>query len=142
MHGTVDDADVADALAAAALTDLRRRGVTRIVANGCLPVPGVHGVPDRWPHVEAALLRAGFVVGERAEAVLAASTDDLPRGGPPPLRRELAEAVVTPSIDIDEGGLAFLTHVGFREPTRTRRDWSREPGGVGGDERDATVVEP
>lgn len=78
-------ADVADAPAEATLAELRRWAVRRLLADGALPVPPVHGIPDRCPHVAAALLRAGFVAGERTEMVLAAAVDDLPHGGPPPL---------------------------------------------------------
>lgn len=78
----VESASVADALAAAALAHLR--GAARIGADFGLPAPAVYGVPDRWPHIAAALRRAGFVPGERVEAVLAAAIDDLPRGGPAP----------------------------------------------------------
>jgi ribosomal protein S18 acetylase RimI-like enzyme len=72
-------ATVADALAAAALDHLR--GAARIAADFGLPAPAVYGVPDRWPHISAALRRAGFAPGDRVEAVLAADLDDLPRGG-------------------------------------------------------------
>jgi GNAT superfamily N-acetyltransferase len=78
----VEQATVADALVAAALDHLR--GAARIGADFGLPAPAVYGVPDRWPHVAAALQRAGFVPGERVEAVLAASIDDLPGGGSAP----------------------------------------------------------
>ncbi len=199
--------DVADALAAAALAELRRWAVTRLLADGALPVPAVYGIPDRWPHVAAALLRAGFVVGDRAEVVLAADIGDLPRGGPPPLpgltlryalvvhgtrltavlddrvvgiyeveadltaggtlsrlagwadgcelwvhpehrrrgvatwlvghgadrlrfagvTRVLDYDVLAPAEDTVEGVLPFLQRIGFRELTRTRRDWTRLP---------------
>lgn len=45
----------------------------------------MYGIPDRWPHVAAALRRGGFAEGHRVEIVLAAAVADLPRGGPPPL---------------------------------------------------------
>jgi GNAT superfamily N-acetyltransferase len=76
-------AAVADALTAAALAHLR--DCPRIAAEFGLPAPAVYGVSDRWPHLAAALSRAGFRPGERVEAVLAAAIDDLPRGGPAPL---------------------------------------------------------
>lgn len=83
--GAAETAAAADALLQAALATLRGRGAARILADGTLPAPGVYGVSDRWPHVEAALLRAGFVVGARTEIVMAAAIDDLPRGGPGPV---------------------------------------------------------
>jgi GNAT superfamily N-acetyltransferase len=77
-----EQAAAADALAAAALAYLR--GASRIGADFGLPAPGVYGVSDRWPHIAAALERAGFAPGGWVEAVLAAAADDLPRGGPAP----------------------------------------------------------
>ncbi len=74
---------VADALVAAAVRALA--GCTGIGADGALPAPSVHGVPDRWPHVAAALSRAGFVPGGPTEVVLAARVGDLPVPGPPPV---------------------------------------------------------
>lgn len=75
-------ATVADALAAAALVHLC--GSRRIGADFGLPAPAVYGVSDRWPHLAAALSRAGFRPGDRVEAVLAAAIDDLPRAEPRP----------------------------------------------------------
>ncbi len=81
--GAADMAEVADALTTAATAHLR--GCTRIGAEFGLPAPAVYGVADRWPHIAAALSRAGFVAGDRVEAVLAAAIEDLPRGGPAPV---------------------------------------------------------
>ena len=75
----------ADALAARCVALMEDWGVTRMYADGTLPAPGVYGVPDVWPHVEAALGRAGFAPGDRVETVLVADVADLPRGGAPPL---------------------------------------------------------
>ena len=203
-RGRAEMIEVADALVAAALAHLR--GCARIAADGALPAPGVYGIPDRWPHVAATLERAGFVVGEREEAVLAARIDDLPEPGPPPLPglsrhvalgghatrfsalldgevvgmyevhadltaggthsrlagwadawecwvrpdlrrrgiatwllghaadrlrfadvRRLLECAITMPAGEDEGSLAFLLARGFRELTRTRRDWTLAP---------------
>lgn len=74
-----------DDLVRAAVARLRSTGATTVLADGGLPAPGIFGIPDRWPHVAAALERAGFVAGEREEIVLAAHVDDLPRGGPAPV---------------------------------------------------------
>lgn len=79
--GTADA--VGSALLAAAVGSLRRQGVSGIGADVGLPAPAAYGVSDRWPHVGAALERAGFVPGDRVEVVLAAAVDDLPDGGPP-----------------------------------------------------------
>jgi GNAT superfamily N-acetyltransferase len=74
-----------DALAAACLVRLRHWGVDRCYADGTLPVPGVYGVPEQWPHVRSLYGRAGFQSGGRTEAVLIADVADLPRPGPSPV---------------------------------------------------------
>lgn len=84
-EAAAEQAAVADRLTATAVHELRARGAERLVADPSLPAPGVYGVPDRWPHVDAALRRAGFTPGERVEALLAARVEDLPRAGDPPL---------------------------------------------------------
>ncbi|MEA2384312.1 MAG: hypothetical protein QOH72_4283 [Solirubrobacteraceae bacterium] len=75
----------ADALAARCIAAMHEWGVGRMYGDGSLPAPGIYGVPDVWPHVEAALGRAGFLPGDRVEAVLVADVADLPRGGPAPM---------------------------------------------------------
>jgi GNAT superfamily N-acetyltransferase len=79
------DEAAADAAAARSLTQMREWGAARTYADGALPAPAVYGVPDVWPHVAAALDRAGFAPGERVEVVLAVDVADLPRGGPAPV---------------------------------------------------------
>jgi ribosomal protein S18 acetylase RimI-like enzyme len=78
-------AAAADALATAGVTALQRAGVRRIHGDGSLPAPATYGVPDVWPHVGAALERAGFTPGERVEAILVADVADLPRPADPPV---------------------------------------------------------
>ena len=51
----------------AAVRYLSGAGVTRILADGALPAPGVYGIPDAWPHVRDLLLHAGFREGDRFE---------------------------------------------------------------------------
>jgi GNAT superfamily N-acetyltransferase len=80
------DADQAgDALATAALAVLDRWRVDRGFADGTLPVPGVYGVPEQWPHVRAIYERAGFRADGRIEAVFLGRVADLPRPDAPPL---------------------------------------------------------
>jgi GNAT superfamily N-acetyltransferase len=74
----------ADALTARCVAVMEGWGVTRMYADGSLGAPGVYGVPEVWPHVAAALERAGFAPGGRVESVLVADVADLPRGGAPP----------------------------------------------------------
>jgi GNAT superfamily N-acetyltransferase len=77
--------EAADALAAAGIAALERAGARRIHGDGSLPAPATYGVPDVWPHVAAALERAGFAPGARIEAILVADVADLPRPGDPPV---------------------------------------------------------
>jgi GNAT superfamily N-acetyltransferase len=79
------DEAAADALAVRCIAAMEEWGVGRMYADGALPAPGIYGVPDVWPHVEAALRRAAFAPGERVEAVLVADVADLPRGGRAPV---------------------------------------------------------
>jgi GNAT superfamily N-acetyltransferase len=195
--------EAADALAASAIAALERARVRRIHGDGSLPAPATYGIPDVWPHVAAALERAGFSPGPRIEAILVADVADLPRPGDPPvpglelrtalgargtrltavldgqvvgihevqsdltaggtrsrlagwaevwelavdaahrrrgigtwlvahaadrLRLARADRLLTYVIpDEDDGELPFLQAMGFRELTRTRRGWLREP---------------
>ena len=78
--------DAAGALAERCIAEMAAWGVRRMYADGSLPAPGVYGIPDVWPHVGAALERAGFAAGDRVEAVLVADVADLPHGrGPAPV---------------------------------------------------------
>lgn len=67
-----DAAAAGDAVAAAAVAWLTHSGARKIYADGALPAPGVYGLPEQWPHVQAILERAGFAPGERSEIVFLA----------------------------------------------------------------------
>jgi len=64
---------------------LGRWGVTRQHASGELPVPGVYGVPEQWPHIATLYQRAGFTHTGHTEVVYLAPVEDLPSPGRPPL---------------------------------------------------------
>lgn len=68
-------------LMSAALTQLDRWRVRARLADGQLPAPGVYGVPEQWPHIRAALERAGFVHTGGTEILLLAPLHDLPDPG-------------------------------------------------------------
>jgi hypothetical protein len=106
----------ADALAARCVAAMEEWRVARMYADGALPAPGVYGVPDVWPHVGAALLRAGFAPGERVEAVLVADVAELPRGG---RRRWTACASGAPSAPTRRGSRRCSTG-GWPACTRSR----------------------
>jgi len=78
----------AEALIAACTEVFGRWGVTCQSAGGELPVPGVHGVPEQWPHIAALYRRAGFSHTGHTEVVYPAPVEDLPgpfSPGRPPL---------------------------------------------------------
>jgi hypothetical protein len=54
-------------------------------AEGELPVPGVYGVPEQWPHIRALYERAGFAHTGHTEVVYLATVGDLPHLAGPPL---------------------------------------------------------
>ncbi len=80
-----DVTGAAEALIAACADVFGRWGVTRRYAGGELPVPGVYGVPEQWPHVAALYRGAGFAHTGHTEVVYLAPVEDLPSPGRPPL---------------------------------------------------------
>jgi GNAT superfamily N-acetyltransferase len=80
-----DATGAAEALIAACIGQLGRWGVARQYAGGELPVRGVYGVPDQWPHIRALYERAGFSHTGHTEIVYLARVEDLPRPAGPPL---------------------------------------------------------
>ncbi len=78
-----DSTHAADALITACVTQLDRWGVSNQGAGGALPVPGVYGVPEQWPHVRATYEQAGFVHVGRTEVVYMAKVDQIPQPRPP-----------------------------------------------------------
>jgi GNAT superfamily N-acetyltransferase len=75
----------AETLIAACADIFGRWGVTRQHADGELPVPGVYGIPEQWPHVAALYRRAGFTHTGHTEVVYLAQVKDLPSADAPPL---------------------------------------------------------
>ncbi len=80
-----DAAGAAEALMTACTGQLRTWGVTRQHASGELPVPGVYGVPEQWPHIAALYQRAGFTHTGHTEIVYLAQVQDLPSPAGPPV---------------------------------------------------------
>jgi GNAT superfamily N-acetyltransferase len=81
-----DPVPAADALARACLAELQSWRATRCYADGALPAPGVHGVPEQWPHIRDLYRRNGFreLPGNgRSETVLLARVQDLSRPAKP-----------------------------------------------------------
>jgi GNAT superfamily N-acetyltransferase len=80
-----DATKAAESLMAACIRWLDDWGVTSQGAEGDLPVPGVYGVPEQWPHIRALYQRAGFAHTGHTEVVYLAETGDLPCPDQPPL---------------------------------------------------------
>jgi GNAT superfamily N-acetyltransferase len=72
-----DGRDAAQALLLACLHQLTRWQVTRTYADGALPVPGVYGVPEQWPHIADLFARNGFAPSGAPEIVLMADVAGL-----------------------------------------------------------------
>ena len=64
---------------------LDRWGVATQNAEGELPVPGVYGVPEQWPHVRDLYGRAGFAHAGHTEVAYLAKVEDLPIAAKPPV---------------------------------------------------------
>ena len=109
-----DATDAAQALIAACMGQLEEWGVARQHAGGELPVHGVYGVPDPWPHISALYERAGFVHTGHTEVVYLVTVDELPRAADAPL----AGLTVRRSLGINGTRLSALLGedlVGFIE---------------------------
>src|SRR3984957_18586817 len=80
-----DATPAAAALMSACLDQVRDWGVNRQHAGGELPVHGVYGVPEQWPHIRALYQQAGFTHTGHTEIVYLARLQDLPTLASPPL---------------------------------------------------------
>jgi GNAT superfamily N-acetyltransferase len=69
----------AEALMAGCIRQLETWNVSRQQAGGELPVRGVYGVPEQWPHVSALYERAGFTHVGHTEIVYFARVEELRR---------------------------------------------------------------
>jgi GNAT superfamily N-acetyltransferase len=79
-----DAGAAAAALISACISQFADWGIASPGAGGELPVPGVYGVPEQWPHIAALYEQAGFVHDGHTEAVYLARVADLPSPGKPP----------------------------------------------------------
>ncbi len=89
-----DAAEAGRALMTACTGQLGAWGVARQHAGGELPVPGVYGVPEQWPHIAGLYQEAGFTHTGHTEIVYLALVEDLPRPSAAPagdlaVRREV-----------------------------------------------------
>lgn len=79
-----DATQAAQELITASIRQLDEWGVSRQYADGQLPVPGVYGVPEQWPHIRGLYERAGFTHTGHTEVVYLAKVADLPHPAEPP----------------------------------------------------------
>jgi GNAT superfamily N-acetyltransferase len=78
--------DAGRAVRDAALAHLARWGVRVCYGDGALPVPGVYGVSDSWPHVQLLYEEAGFDATDgQVEIVYGGPLDGIPALGDPPI---------------------------------------------------------
>lgn len=78
-----DGRAAAQGLMDATLARFREWGVARAFADGTLPVPAVHGVPEQWPHIAELYSRNGFIPAEDGlEVIHLARLADLSAAGP------------------------------------------------------------
>jgi GNAT superfamily N-acetyltransferase len=80
-----DATAAAEALMAACAAQFGGWGVSRQYAGGELPVPGVYGVPEQWPHVAGLYQRARFRHTGQTEVVYLARVQDRPDPAAVPL---------------------------------------------------------
>jgi GNAT superfamily N-acetyltransferase len=80
-----DAAPAASTLMTACLAKFADWGVSQQHAGGELPVHGVYGLPEQWPHIRALYTEAGFEHTGHTEVIFLARIADLPHPVDPPL---------------------------------------------------------
>src|SRR6516165_496880 len=108
-----DATEAAEKLIAACIGQLEEWGVSSQGAGGELPVPGVYGVPDQWPHIRALYEQAGFAHTGHTEVVYLARVADLQHPAEPPItglsvRRSLGMNGTRLSVILDEAVIGYI----------------------------------
>jgi len=121
-----DATNAAEALIAACIRQLEEWGVTSLGAEGELPVPGVYGVPEQWPHVRGLYQRAGFAHTGHTEVIYLAKVEDLPHPAEPPiaglaLRRSVGINGTRLSAVLGEDVIGYIETEAFEEGERLSR---------------------
>jgi GNAT superfamily N-acetyltransferase len=80
-----DGTQAAERLMTECIRQLERWEVSSQGAEGELPVHGVYGVPEQWPHIRDLYQRSGFRCEGQTEIVFAARVEDLLRPAEPPI---------------------------------------------------------
>ena len=121
-----DVTGAAEALMAACTEVFGRWGVTSQHAGGELPVPGVYGVPEQWPHIASLYERAGFAHTGHTELIYLARVEDLPRPAGPPIagltvRRSVGINGCRLSAVLGEEAIGYIEVETFEEGERLAR---------------------
>jgi GNAT superfamily N-acetyltransferase len=108
-----DSTAAARALMQACLHQFGRWGVSRLGAGGELPVRGVYGVPEQWPHIRDLYGQAGFTHTGHTEIVYLARVPDLRRPAITPvpgltLRRSVGMNGTRLTADLDEAEIGWV----------------------------------
>ncbi len=128
LVGRPEAADALDALIDRSVAVLDDWGVGGRYADGALPAPFVYGIPENWPHVREALVRAGFAHTGHVELVLYTLVAELPASSDPPvpgleLRRSVGSAGtrLRAVLDAEEVGMIEVEGYmgGGRNPATT-----------------------
>jgi len=121
-----DAAPAARVLMTTCLAQFGDWGVSRQHAGGELPVHGVYGVPEQWPHIRALYQEAGFTHTGHTEIVYLARVEDLPRPASPPLaglsvRRSLGTNGCRLSAMLGQDVIGYIEVETFDEGERLTR---------------------
>jgi|HubBroStandDraft_1064217.scaffolds.fasta_scaffold03053_7 GNAT superfamily N-acetyltransferase len=121
-----DGSEAAGMLIAACLRQLEQWGAVRQYADGSVPVRGVWGVPEQWPHVRALYERAGFEhTGDIGITYLARVQDLACPAGPPvtglSVRRSVGINGTRLSAILDEHEIGYIELEIFDEGERLPR---------------------
>lgn len=121
-----DATEAAEALMAACTGLLAQWGVTRQHAGGEVPVRGVYGVPEQWPHIRGLYERSGFRCEGQTEIVFAARVEDLLRPAEPPfpglsVRRSVGINGTRLSVVRDDEVIGYIEVEVFEDGERVAR---------------------
>lgn len=121
-----DATEAAEKLIGACIGQLERWGISRQCADGDLPVPGVYGVPEQWPHIRSLYERAGFAHTGHTEVVYLAQVAALPDHAQLPIaglsvRRSVGINGTRLSAAVDGELIGFIEVESFEEGERLSR---------------------
>jgi GNAT superfamily N-acetyltransferase len=116
----------AERLMAACIAQLERWQVASQCAEGDLPVRGVYGVPEQWPHIRGLYERSGFRCDGQTEIVLVARVEDLQRPAEPPfpglsVRRSVGTSGTRLSVVRGDEVLGYVEVEVFEDGERATR---------------------